>query len=949
MRNTAKNPDFRVMSTSSLQHEEYFAPLKDERCRLHQKSAVMKLQAFFRGCLCRQRVSQVVGEIIADSQAQKGLNDFAHADFSFSFDVSSTVSGSMSFVSGDSNDGDIVEAYLIEGYDSSEGYIAGDTKDDEEEVLDESWGSTCSVVDTPKRRSSKGIMERISQLGIDNSITTPLSPSTDEHSTVQGWQRSGMEAKSEGKARSIDFAARQYILHTSATTIQAFTRGYLCRMRDLEATKKVIKWLQQYNAPNGLTKEYVTGAFFDELEALPAGDSASRMRAQQIRHYQSATKIQAFMRGCIARRGNYQARKYAIEWLRSYKSTKAEKEEGAQESVFDVLIASAGTQALNAVQMRIQEAAISIQAVSRGFLYRKFDFEALAKTLAWLREYKHKALVSTPRETLSESRTETNKQTMSNLPSVEETGAMLSSLKENEAAEKRRRYGPSMREMEEALKFMKMREGTRKVTKEPDHKSHNETIDAFTLNLDKAEAVSKETLPSWKTKLLAAKKKILAEDGQERPIWLQKRMDKINQALAEDVERALSIVDAVERDTGKKRRSNSQSKARTEMVKTLTWLQKKADISSFQKDRSSINLPLSPKKAKKPMTKGREDPPEQDYENALSWLKNKRVDNVEDLAYLKKLDSILPARKAQSMEDRAKELVKAMKWIKKQSIGLNDRLADPSTDNESNGQEKKSERRNSGKGLKKKPKSPRKERKSSALVDPKGSMIVNTTKKTKADVTNRPTKRQSGTSMPVLRSPGQKISFVPKKELIESMKASTPTHSPGTLAKQSKGVDKEQILLSRRKSKTRPGKKWETIDEKKGESNMESEGTNDKKKEKRRKGKVSGKKGTKESSKAKTKASSSRKQALLEEQKNESPSKDEDEVSPEKLLEDALNYLRAKEEGKTLANLEVFAKFKRLDNMLPEKAGEKLEVRAQEMVKMLAWLRKKGKMNVVGK
>jgi hypothetical protein len=35
--------------------------------------------------------------------------------------------------------------------------------------------------------------------------------------------------------------------------------------------------------------------------------------------------------------------------------------------------------------------------------------------------------------------------------------------------------------------------------------------------------------------------------------------------------------------------------------------------------------------------------------------------------------------------------------------------------------------------------------------------------------------------------------------------------------------------------------------------------------------------------------------------------------------------------------------------MLPKKVNQEIEDRAQEMVKMLAWLRKKGKLNVVGK
>jgi len=67
------------------------------------------------------------------------------------------------------------------------------------------------------------------------------------------------------------------------------------------------------------------------------------------------------------------------------------------------------------------------------------------------------------------------------------------------------------------------------------------------------------------------------------------------------------------------------------------------------------------------------------------------------------------------------------------------------------------------------------------------------------------------------------------------------------------------------------------------------------------------------------------------------------ESSPERDYENALTFIKTKEEGGNVTELEDAAYFKKLDNMLPKKADQGPEDRAKEMVKMLAWLRKKGK------
>ena len=65
------------------------------------------------------------------------------------------------------------------------------------------------------------------------------------------------------------------------------------------------------------------------------------------------------------------------------------------------------------------------------------------------------------------------------------------------------------------------------------------------------------------------------------------------------------------------------------------------------------------------------------------------------------------------------------------------------------------------------------------------------------------------------------------------------------------------------------------------------------------------------------------------------------ESTPEQDYENAVSFIRIKEEGGDITGCEDANYFKKLDNMLPKKGTS--EERAREMVKMLGWLRKKGK------
>eukprot|EP00934_Nitzschia_sp_Nitz4_P009075 Nitzschia sp. Nitz4//scaffold279_size24496//752//7097//NITZ4_008380-RA/size24496-exonerate_est2genome-gene-0.13-mRNA-1//-1//CDS//3329545391//9065//frame0 len=55
---------------------------------------------------------------------------------------------------------------------------------------------------------------------------------------------------------------------------------------------------------------------------------------------------------------------------------------------------------------------------------------------------------------------------------------------------------------------------------------------------------------------------------------------------------------------------------------------------------------------------------EEDYENALNWLRNQGVDSEDGDVTFKKLDSMLPKRDSQSVEDRAREMQNALTWLR---------------------------------------------------------------------------------------------------------------------------------------------------------------------------------------------------------------------------------------------------------------------------------------------
>ena len=64
-----------------------------------------------------------------------------------------------------------------------------------------------------------------------------------------------------------------------------------------------------------------------------------------------------------------------------------------------------------------------------------------------------------------------------------------------------------------------------------------------------------------------------------------------------------------------------------------------------------------------------------DAKNALKWLKKENRDSIEDAAKFKKLDAMLPKKAGQSPEQRAVEMSKAIKLIRKREVDGSDKVA----------------------------------------------------------------------------------------------------------------------------------------------------------------------------------------------------------------------------------------------------------------------------------
>jgi hypothetical protein len=117
-----------------------------------------------------------------------------------------------------------------------------------------------------------------------------------------------------------------------------------------------------------------------------------------------------------------------------------------------------------------------------------------------------------------------------------------------------------------------------------------------------------------------------------------------------------------------------------DMENTLKWLQRNDGKFSSTRKKPSNLYPVEKAISLTPLSRSKQTERKKDsmkddpnFLSALRWLTCKKANRMEDIVYFRKLDSILPAKEGQSMEARAKEMVRAMKWVKQKGLELEDK------------------------------------------------------------------------------------------------------------------------------------------------------------------------------------------------------------------------------------------------------------------------------------
>eukprot|EP00980_Cylindrotheca_fusiformis_P028966 scaffold22680_cov107-Cylindrotheca_fusiformis.AAC.35 len=417
-----------------------------------------------------------------------------------------------------------------------------------------------------------------------------------------------------------------------------------------------------------------------------------------------------------------------------------------------------------------------------------------------------------------------------------------------------------------------------------------------------------------------------------------------------------------------------------------------------EKEHSEDDVKVAAKQKSKPQR-------EKGYEqSALEWLIN-QGDHLEDAPYFKKLDKMLPGKDSQTDEQRAREIAKAMKWVKKQGLmgttkkekvnetppektkpppeaplDENDVPATPPAPPIAVRQKlkEKAEKRDASRSpkgktdgptvkdmIKKKKKgkskdghSSKKSKKSGdlsvkAMLSPKKSKKAEkaSKKKSKKKDEHNPEKdyelavlwlKSKDDNLEASRYFKKLDSMVPKSdgETIED-RARNLVKALNWVKRTS---ERNKVQEEKHEDSKKPSKKGSSSPKK--ESTKKKSKTKKADKEKINRTVIALKdlvKVQKSASKAENDTTSSKKKDKQKGTAAGSTKQSKAEPTPERDFENALKFIEVKQGGGDIMAVEDANYFKKLDNMLPKKEGQDPSDRAKEMVKMLAWLRKKGK------
>ena len=451
------------------------------------------------------------------------------------------------------------------------------------------------------------------------------------------------------------------------------------------------------------------------------------------------------------------------------------------------------------------------------------------------------------------------------------------------------------------------------------------------------------------------------------------------------------------------------------LEKTVEWLKQESQ-KSFPKTSAKIKREKVPKLSEQPKELTGQ---ETEHDKILFWLTNP-TDDLEDAIYYKKLHNMLPGKASQSNEIRAREITKAMKWVKRQGLlGLDkeeesrdsvmlfeeDLDASKSQDVEVELNESLTENENglmeSPKGIKMRTvKDTMKSKKllsqdvevelNDSLTETENGLMespngikrrtVKDTMKSKKLLSPKVKRKSSkkDTTMKDMLSPRKPRKGSKKNDYKNALAWLKERNDDSKDAKYFKKLDSmvpktEGQTMEERASELVKALQWvrKTTDRRNAEE--EGSGSRSASPSSRRSTTKSPRSATRRISRnspkgvpkeEKKKAKSSKKadkekidntviglKALMKSQQTKIAKDDKTKskkVAPisssaERDYDNALTFIKAKENGTSLAEIEDANNFKKLDKMLPKKADQGPEDRAKEMVKMLAWLRKKGK------
>ncbi|KAL3922402.1 MAG: hypothetical protein SGILL_002225 [Bacillariaceae sp.] len=571
-----------------------------------------------------------------------------------------------------------------------------------------------------------------------------------------------------------------------------------------------------------------------------------------------------------------------------------------------------------------------------------------------------------------------------------------------------KKSAPSTGEMEQALSWLKMRESRRHAqaaasTFTPPAPSLEATNNAHEkaqvrVLKSKPSASTSEPLESSISDLSKAAVKSISNNALKLSSGRAKKKSKSTGSSAKS-EKAKSKTKNSVSDKKKKAKtdkSTNEKPSKSDMTKALMFLQQrrnmpaKVSTDSHPVIETEKNSQVPPQKKKpivksgkgaekenspkelrniksQPSTPNEEKPKmqeERDYQNALKYLLGSSPDALEDEPYFAKLDSMLPLKSSQSTEARAKEMSKALKWIKKQGVTISGTKpsSEKSLEKTSSHSEKKrkgdaeqtsddyqncmkwltSTNRDSipdAKQFKKLDSMlPKKPDQSTADRAREMCKALSWVKKSSAkkDATRLPetNAREKPNSRKTSKSPGRRTSKSPAR--------SSGSRSPRSKGKPKLTVRKEKGKASGSEAPPVGANDADTKNALQWLKKVNRDELDDAANFKKLDSMLPKKAGQTPEQRA---IEMSKALKLL--RKRDKPAAAQAKVPPSSLSAEEKQlflYLMAKLTGKDASSMANAELYKRVDNMMPSKTGQAPEDRAKEMTKMMAWLKKKGKL-----